>query len=52
MKILYNKIDVKNMKASMGFKPAHNGKRMDFLLAATPLTELSMLTTNIFKNHT
>ena len=30
----------------MGFKPAHNGYRMDILLAATPPTQLSMLTTN------
>ena len=33
------------MKALMGFEPAHNGNRMDFLLAVTLPTELSMLTT-------
>ena len=39
------------MKALMGFEPAHNDKRMKFLLAATLPTELSMLTNN-FQNHT
>ena len=52
MKILYNKNDEKEMKTLMGFKPAHNGKRMDFLLAATLPTELSMLIANIFQNYT
>ena len=48
------KNDEKEMKALMRFEPAHNGKRMDFLLAATLSlpTELSMLTTNTFQNHT
>ena len=40
------------MKALMEFEPVHNGKRMEFLLAATLPTELSMLTTNSFHNHT
>ena len=35
MKILYNDNDEKEMKAMMGFEPAHNGKRMDFLLMPT-----------------
>ena len=52
MKILYNKNDEKEMKALMGFEPAHNGKRMDLLLAATLPTELSILITITFQNHT
>ena len=47
MKILYNKNEEKEMNAFIGFEPVHNGKIIDFLLAATfrlP-TELSMLTT-------
>ena len=52
MKILYNKNDKKEMNTLMGFKPSHNGKRMDFLLATTLPTELSMLTAIIFQNHT
>ena len=51
MKILYNKKDEKELKGLMGFKPAHNGKRMNFLLT-TLSAELSMLTTNHFHNHT
>ena len=34
----------------MGFEPAHNGKGMDFLLAAILPTELSMQTTNSCKS--
>ena len=34
------------MKALIAFKPEHNGKTMDFPLAATLPTEISMLTTN------
>ena len=52
MKILYNKNDEKEIIASMGFEPGHTGKRMDLLLAATLLTDLSILTTNSFQNHT
>ena len=40
------------MKALMEFEPAPNGNIMDFMLAATLSTELSMLTTNSFQNHT
>ena len=37
------------MKALMEFKPVQNGKKiMDFLVAVTLPTELSMLTTNNF----
>ena len=50
--ILYNKNDSKEMKVLMIFEPAHNGKIFDFLLAATLPTELSILTTNDFQNHT
>ena len=32
MKILYNKNDEKEMKALVGFEPAHYGKRMDFFV--------------------
>ena len=32
MKILYNKNDEKEIKASTGFEPGHAGKRMDLLL--------------------
>ena len=39
-------------KALMRIKPAHNGKRMDVLLAATLPTELYKLTPNGFQNHT
>ena len=35
MKISYNDNDEKEMKALMGFEPAHNRKRMDFLLMTT-----------------
>ena len=35
MKILYIKNDEKEMKALVGFERAHNGKGVDFLLAAT-----------------
>ena len=52
MKILYNKNDEKDLKPLMVFEPAINGKRMDFLLAATLPNELSMLTTKSFRNHT
>ena len=54
MKILYNQNDEKKMKAFMRFEPAHNGKRIDYLLAGTLSlpTELSMLTSNTFQNHT
>ena len=51
MKILYNKNEEKEMKALIGFGPAHNDKRMKFLLVATLPTELSLLTIN-FQNHT
>ena len=37
------------MKVFDGFKPVHNGKRMDFLLEASLPTELSVLTTNSLK---
>ena len=47
MNLYYNKNDEKEMKALIGFEPAHNGKRMDFLLAATLPTELYMLTQQI-----
>ena len=30
MKILYNKIDKKEINALVGFEPAHDAKRMDF----------------------
>ena len=33
VKVLYNKNDVKEIKALMGIKPAHNGKRVDYLLS-------------------
>ena len=36
----------------MGFEPVHTGKSMGLLLAATLLTNLSILTTNGFQNHT
>ena len=52
MKISYNKNDEKEMKALKGFKPSHNGKRKDLLPVATLPTELSVLTTNSFENHT
>ena len=52
MNILYYKNDEKEIKAVMEFEPAYNRKRMDFLLAATLLTELSVMTTNSFQNHT
>ena len=32
MKIVYNKNDEKEMKALIGFEPAHDGKRIDLLL--------------------
>ena len=48
MKILNNKNDTQEMKAMMGFEPAHSGKRIFFLLATTLPTELSILTTNCF----
>ena len=51
MKILYNKNDEKEMKALMGFQPMINGKRMDFLMATTLPTELSILTTDSFQKH-
>ena len=35
MKSLYSENDEKEIKALMGFEPAHNGKIKDFLLAAT-----------------
>ena len=40
----------KLMKALAGFKPAHNEKRVDILLAASLPTELSMLTINGVQN--
>ena len=52
MNILTMKMTKKEMKALMGFKPAHNGKIMNFLLSATLPTELYKLTTNDFQNHT
>ena len=52
MKIVYNKNDEKEIKALMGLEPGHNGKRMDLLLVATLPTELPILTTNTFQNHT
>ena len=52
MKILHNQNYENEMKALMGIEPVHNGKRLDFLLAATFSTKLSMLTTNNFQNHT
>ena len=33
MKIIYNKNDDNEMKALVGFNPAYNGERMNFLLA-------------------
>ena len=44
MKIVYNRNEEKEMKALMGFEPAHNGKSA-FLLAATRPT------TNSYQNH-
>ena len=38
-KILYNNNDEKEMKALMGLELAHNGKRQDFLSAATLSTD-------------
>ena len=54
MKILYNKNDEKKkkMKALLEFEPVHKGKKNDFLLAATLPSELLLLTTNNFQNHT
>ena len=52
MKILYNSNDEIEMQTLMGFEPAHNGKKMDSLLAATLSTELTRLTTNSCQNHT
>ena len=52
MKIVFNKNDEEKIKALMGFEPAHNGKRMDFLLVETIHTTLSILITNSFQNHT
>ena len=52
MKIVYTKNDDKEMKALMGFEPAHNGNIRDLLLAATLTTELSILTKIRFRNHT
>ena len=49
MKILYYKNDEKEMKTLMRFEPAHNGNRMDLLLAATLPTELSIVTTKASK---
>ena len=51
MKLLYNKNDRKEMKAFMVFEPVHNGKRVDFQVA-TLSSELSMLYTSSFQNHT
>ena len=34
----------------VGFEPAHNGKIMDFSLAASLLDEISMLTRNCLQN--
>ena len=44
MKIVYNKNDEKVIKTLTGFKPVHNRKIMDLLLASTLPTELSILT--------
>ena len=45
MKTLHIKNDEKEMKALMGFEPAHNGKkRMDELMVAIVPTELFILT--------
>ena len=53
VKLLYDKKDEEEMKTVIGFEPVHNGKkRMDFLLAVTIPTALSMRTTNRFQNHT
>ena len=49
MKILYNTNDEKEMKTLMRFKLAHNGNRMEILLAVTLPTELSILTTKTFQ---
>ena len=38
------------MTTLLGFEPAHNGKRIDFSLAASPPDELCMLTRNCFQN--
>ena len=40
------------MNAVVGFEPAYNGKKMNFLLTATLPTELSIRTTNSFQNIT
>ena len=55
MKLSYNRNDEKEMKTFMGFESAHilMKKRIDFMLAVTQPTELSMLTTNnIHNSHT
>ena len=52
MKTLHIKNDEKEMKALMGFEPAHNGKRMDELMVAIVPTELFILTINSFQNNT
>ena len=39
-----------SMNTLVGFEPAHNGKRMDFSLAASLPDELSMLKRNCFQN--
>ena len=50
---IYNKIDVNKMEALVRFDPcAQWKKRMDFLLAATLPTELSIQTTSSFPNYT
>ena len=50
MKILYNKIDKKEINALVGFEPAHDAKRMDFLMVASLSIELFMLVKNCFLN--
>ena len=40
------------MEALMGFDPVHNGKRRDLLLLEILPTELSILITKDFQNHT
>ena len=52
MKVLYNKNDKTEMNALMEFERCAKWKKMDYLLGATLPTELFMLTTNSFQNHT
>ena len=50
MKILYNKIDEKEINALVGFEPAHDAKRMDFLMVASLSIKVFMLVKNCFLN--